>query len=227
MKSKNELVQQAISDLTTIRRAMDRAAEQREGGDDSSLVFATDAMIQIGALLLAGFTLAVELATKNGVSDSLMLSKVSPNLQVLAVSQVGFLLLLLSAILYFLVWRSSKQSSVDFSSYVARNFQYLKQLSFIADLLVKYSVFVLLLFAGKGEWIAPLLLLFTGDYLVQGRLFTLPLFSSLLIGGSCMVGAIVQFYSGSSLLLWPLLAFVFISIYSLIHLASLKRQQSN
>jgi len=60
------------------------------------------------------------------------------------------------------------------NAYIVRNFIYIKNLSLISDLLMKFIALSLAILAGKPEWIAPLLAAFTGDYLLQNRFFTLP-----------------------------------------------------
>jgi hypothetical protein len=60
-------------------------------------------------------------------------------------------------------------------------------------------VLALVVLSGHGEWVPALLLLFLGDYLLQGRYFTLPLKLALLAGPICFVAAGVLYGSKDGL----------------------------
>jgi hypothetical protein len=132
------------------------------------------------------------------------------------------MIILLLAILYLSVFAAARKSGKDFNTYAAKNFSYLKNMSFVSDLLVKYVVITLLILAGQPEWVSPICTLFVGDYLVQGRFFTLPLRLSLTSGILCILGAGFQAYIGSPLLTWPALAALIASSASLWHLQKLQ-----
>ena len=86
---------------------------------------------------------------------------------------------------------------------------------------MKFVAVALVLLAGQSQWVAPLLIAFTGDYLLQGRLFTLPTKVAAALGIVCIGGALLQFLSYSDSLLVPLAVFSVISAFSvgrLIHL---------
>ena len=65
------------------------------------------------------------------------------------------------------------------------------------------------------EWIAPMLALFTGDYLIQGRFFNLPLKLSLFLGIACVLVAAGMYLKGIIFVFWPLLLFVAVNLISL------------
>jgi hypothetical protein len=110
-------------------------------------------------------------------------------------------------------------------SYITRNFKYVKNLSLISDLLMKFITLSLLLLAGKAEWMAPVLMAFTGDYLLQGRFFTLPTQISAVLGIGCLASALTQFASSSHELLIPLGVFAFITSISMARLSIRYQQQ--
>lgn len=53
------------------------------------------------------------------------------------------------------------------TAFVANNFHYLRNLSFVADLTKKFVVLSLLVMAGHPEGIGPVLVLFTADYTIS------------------------------------------------------------
>ena len=79
--------------------------------------------------------------------------------------------------------------------------------------------------AGRPEWIPPLLLAFTGDYLVQGRLFTLPTRLAVLLGTLCIATGLYQFLAQIETLLMPLGIFTLVALISLGRLIRLSRSQ--
>jgi len=217
-----ELIQRAIDDLATVRKAIDR-------GDDTKPGFASSAnlLAQVTALLGAGVILGAEIVFRDFTAQVLNLTIHFPDLRLATIATIGLVLAILCAALYFIVYRASRASQRDFSRFVARNFAYLKNLSFLCDLLVKFAVVSLLIHVGKPEWVAPLLFLFVGDYLIQGRFFTLPIRIAFALGLLSIVAGVVQAYLGSSLLRWPLAGFVLVCTLSLIQVVRLRRAEAS
>ena len=81
--------------------------------------------------------------------------------------------------------------------------------------------------AGHPEWIPPLLLAFTGDYLVQGRLFTLPTKSAVILGVICIGTGLYQFLTDLQTLLLPLIVFTAVAMISTGRLIRLHRKQAH
>ena len=91
---------------------------------------------------------------------------------------------------------------------------------------MKFVALSLILMVGQPQWIAPLLLAFTGDYLLQGRLFTLPIRAGVVLGVLCMAAGLIQFFSDSAELLVPFVVFILITGISLGRLLYMYRQQN-
>ena len=90
---------------------------------------------------------------------------------------------------------------------------------------MKFVAVALVLLAGQSQWVAPLLIAFTGDYLLQGRLFTLPTKIAVALGVVCIGAALLQFLSHSDSLLIPLAVFSVISAFSVGRLLYLYQNQ--
>jgi hypothetical protein len=224
MSVEPEFIQRAIEDLATVRKAIEAGGGDEQSGRSQASLGA-NLLLQVSALVAAAVILVAELVSGNFTSEVLRLSAVHQDLRVSSIFMIGFLLAIMVGALYFVVYRASRasQRGSGFSRFVARNFSYLKNLSFLSDLLIKFAVLALLIHVRQPQWVAPLLFVFIGDYLIQGRFFTLPLRLSLVLGAACLAAAAAQAYLGSSLLRWPLAGFVVVCALSLVQVIRLRR----
>ncbi len=138
---------------------------------------------------------------------------------------VGIIIIAMTIGLHFLS-RAVQKNGEEFGAYIKHNFRYSRQVSYLSDLLMKFFAAALLLLANQSQWIAPLLMAFTGHYLLQVRLFTLPTKLAVFFGVGCIGGAIFQFLIQSSSLITPLLIFAVITFISIVRLVKLKQQQN-
>jgi len=220
----NNTVQQAVRDLAMIKRAIERVEDQEQPAQ--AVLSAINAKLVVHAISLffaVGFVV-VELIFDHSLTRSMLVLSHFWEEGVIGIAQVGATLVVFVMCLYFIVWRSSRHSRQEFSQYVAKNFRYLRSLSLVADLLVKFIVFSLVMLAPRPEWIAPLLSIFVADYLIQGRFFHFPVKVSLGLGLLCIgVAALLYFYP-SALLLWPLLLFAMTCTLSMIMLIQARKE---
>ena len=178
-------------------------------------------LLQGGALCIALALAIVEIFSDNVISRAMILGNESLDLRLAGIGIVALMLLGMITALYFVLWRAARHNGEEFGAYIARNFRYARHVSYLSDLLMKFVAVALVLLAGQSQWVAPLLMAFTGDYLLQGRLFTLPTKAAVTLGVVCIGGALFQFLSHSDSLLIPLAVFSVISAFSvgrLIHL---------
>ena len=222
----HDSIQEAVNDLATIRRAIERTGQR---GSDSIPVnrFAIDAnLIFQGLCLVVTLALiAFELVSNRSMSTIMMLSAQDRELGILGLAQVGIALPAFTMCIYFVVWRASRHSDQSFSDYLVRNFQYLRNLSFVSDLLVKFIPLSLLVLGSHPEWIPPVLTLYVGDYLIQGRFFNLPVKAALSCGVLCLVAAAIQYLAHSNELLWPLAIFAATTAFSVSFLVWARSQR--
>jgi hypothetical protein len=212
-------IQEAIKDLAVIRQAMERAEnEEKTAGSVLNVSLGAHLVLQAMALAVSSVVIVTELATNNLNTQVMLLSSQSAELRAIGLIETAFMLSTLVVTLYFVVRRAAKDSDRDFNYYITRNFTYLRNTSFLSDLFVKFTVFAALILAQKPEWVAPMFLIFTGDYLLQGRFFRLPVTWNLLLGSACFLGGFIQFLYSSALLLYPFVAVALISASSIYHL---------
>ena len=155
-----------------------------------------------------------------------MLGREAGEFPLWGIGLMACLILAMIVSLYLVLWRAAQNSGEEFNTYIARNFRYARHLSYISDLLMKFIAVSLILLVGQPQWIAPLLLAFTGDYLLQGRLFTLPTRVGVVLGVRCLAARFIQFVNHSSELLVPFVVFIVITGISLGRLLYLYRQQN-
>lgn len=220
-------VQKALADIAVIRRALNQADQDQM---DSRLVGVTldaNLLLQAVAFVSALALCLLEIASGNAITQTLMTGGKIDEFRRFGIGMMGFILFGLLITLYFVLWRAALHNGEDMGSYITRNFKYVKNLSLISDLLMKFITLALLLLAGKAEWVAPVLMAFTGDYLLQGRFFTLPTKPSVVLGIGCLAIAIAQFAVGSPSLLLPLGVFAFIAGLSTARLSIRYQQQKS
>ena len=221
-------VRQAIADVALLRRVLHQI-EQKRADQESVGLFGTtlnaNMLLQGGALCVALTLAIVEIFSDNVISRAMMLGNESLDLRLAGIGIVALMLLGMITALYFVLWRAARHNGEEFGAYIARNFRYARHVSYLSDLLMKFVAVALVLLAGQSQWVAPLLMAFTGDYLLQGRLFTLPTKIAVALGVVCIGGALLQFLSHSDSLLIPLAVFSVISAFSIGRLIRLYQNQ--
>ena len=224
-------VRKAIADVELIRRVLDQVdqAQSRPAAPTAGLFGVTltaNIILQSLALTGTGVLLLVEVLGDGILTRTLMLGRQSPDLSLIGIGLMGSILVGLVILLYFIIWRAARHNGEEFNAYIVRNFRYARLLSYLSDLLMKFTAVALVLLAGRPEWIPPLLLVFTGDYLVQGRLFTLPTRTAVLLGALCIAIGLFQFVAGLESLIPPLAVFSAIASVSIGRLIRLHRVQN-
>lgn len=214
-----EAIQKAIADLELVRRSIQQATQptEKRGGYSYSL------LIQAAAFAMALIMLLFEVFTDNSQTELLLVSRHLAYLQYVGVINVGLLLVLLGFIFMLIVQHAAKSNEQPLLEYIGDNFTYLKNFSLFSDLVIKFFIFSLVIFARVPELVSPLLTIFVADYLFQGRLFELPYRLSLILGFFCVIVASLQFFCELPHLLLPLGVFCAISLLSFGHIYRLRK----
>ncbi len=159
----------------------------------------------------------MEILSSGSLTEVLMVSSTSIELRNSGLVIMGLNLVGLLVLFYFIVWRAARHNGEEINAYIGRNFRYMRNLSLVSDLLIKYIMLALVVLAGRPEWFGPLLVAFTGDYLLQQRFFTLPTRTSVIAGMACILVAFALFFTETNHLGIPL------AIFSLINGISVAR----
>ena len=222
-------VRRAIADVELLRRVLNQV-EQKKAEHRSLGLFGTplnaNILLQSGALCIALVFVIIEVLSGRGISSFIMLGREAGEFPLWGIGLMACLVVAMIVSLYLVLWRAAQNSGEEFNTYIARNFRYARHLSYISDLLMKFVALSLILMVGQPQWIAPMLLAFTGDYLLQGRLFTLPIRVCVVLGVLCMAAGFIQFFSDSAELLVPFVVFILITGISLGRLLYMYRQQN-
>lgn len=218
-------VQKALSDIALIRRTLDQSEQDPLDARLVGVTLEANLVLQAVAFVSALLLVVLEILSGNAITHTLMVGGQIDEFRRFGIGMMGFILVGLLVTLYFVLWRAALHNGENVSAYIARNFRYVKNLSLISDLLIKFITLALLLLANKPEWVAPVLLVFTGDYLLQGRFFTFPTKTAVVLGVACVAAGLAQFFSQNSSLLIPLAAFALIAGLSTARLAMRQQQQ--
>ena len=223
-------VRKAIADVELIRRVLDQAEQNETPAQTMGLFGVTltaNLILQGLALGVSALLLVIELLSRGRLTEMLMLGATFPDIRLVGIGLMAGILIGLVILLYFVIWRAARNSGEELNAYIIRNFRYARLLSYLSDLLLKFAAVALVMLAGRPEWIPPLLLAFTGDYLVQGRLFTLPTRLAVLLGTLCIAAGLYQFLAEIQTLLPPLIVFTTVAMISIGRLIRLHRRQVN
>lgn len=226
MASEELDIRKAIADVELIRRVLNQAENEPVEAPHVDLLGVTvtaNLVIQAVAVALAGALLLTEALGQRYLSRLLELGAAAPDLRLLGVALIAGLLVGLVILLYLVIWRAARNSGEDFNHYLVRNFRYARLLSYLSDLFIKFVAVSLLILGGHTAWIGPLLLVFTGDYLIQGRLFTLSTRVAIGLGAFCIVAGLVQFFMGMVSLLPALVFFTAIGAASMGRLIRIRK----
>lgn len=213
MEIKQQEIHQAISDLALIRRAIAGGGSET-GSPPRPLLW----LIHLGLLGLSGVLLLIEFSDSYSLTQSFLYSASDRQYRLLGIANLAFILILLVGGFYFALWHAASREEEGLDEYVRRNFSYLKGLSFLSDLFVKFAAIALVILALRPEWVAPLLLLFTGDYLIKGVFFAFPVRIGILLGLLCFGAALLQFNAGVGDVSYPLMVFFGTTVLSMLSL---------
>lgn len=221
--SNDHIAKNSLNDLAYVQRLLKKI----EGNEFSMPLnkFALDINIcfQLLCLVFAIFLAGYEFMTEGQITSSMLLSAQDSELGSLGMKTVAIILFALVVVFYFLVWRASVVAKRDFNLYLEANFKFLKNLSLVSDLLVKFVSLYLLVLTGQAHFVSLLLILFVGDYLIQGRFFNLPFSFSATGGVLSFILCFILFYFKKPDLIYPLVVFVVMTIASVVYLLKSKK----
>lgn len=195
--------QRALAEVALIKSSL-RQGMQGEVLSAASL--RAHLAMNIIAFVLVAFLAGFEMMTGRFYQD-LEMSAVYPELRHEGMIMLGVFLLVVVACCYGFLYLEAREQQQSFGVFTSKHFKFFSSLSLFSDLTLKYAVFFMLVFAMKPEWIAATLMLFTADFVLQGRFFVLPASVTLIAGATCLAIGISMFIIPVTALVWPLCAF--------------------
>ncbi len=215
----NQQIQQAIADINIIRRLI----ESPRPNTESPSAKTAKIMVLSLALLISVLAIIFESANAARFDSLLKFTKGDGELTFGSIFYMGYTLMVVLAALYFVLWRGAQRDEENLNSYISKNFTYVKNLSLVSDLFLKFTTIAVVIVLGAPQFISALLLLFTGDYLLQGRLFVLPIRVTIALGVACIIGAGILCYLNESTFLIPLWVFASLAAASIAYLLNAKK----
>jgi hypothetical protein len=215
-------VQYLAQDIAALQRSIQNFEKNKSGQIVESGYQANKRMQILITLFCLGLFL-FELIGTNIITKTILEKNGDEKVRWMMTVFIGFVVIACLAVGRVAVSQAAKSLQDDLENYLKRNFSYLRNQSHSADMLIKYVIVAMFILGQKPDWIAPMLFIFTGDYLFQSRYFTLPpKFTRLLGLASIFLGAL-QFSLQSALLIFPLAWFFALNVLSLFYLKTLKR----
>ncbi len=227
MESTNNNLNKALEDVLTLKRLINETESiQSKSNSIGAITTQTGRITHIMAITGCIGLLLAECFGSPSITEMVLLTKQEANLQLYGIASIAYLLILLVGLLYFVLWRAAGSIGLKLEEFIRKNFSYLKNMNLLSDLFVKFCFASALLLAQKPEWFAAMLVLFTADYLIQGRFFYFSVRTSYLLGITCIAFSATEFYLQLSSVLWPLVIFGGLSSLSLMQL-SLSQRKAN
>jgi hypothetical protein len=223
MMSNSQITKNSINDLAYIQRLLKKIESNEFSMPLNKFAVDINIFFQSLCLVFAIFLAGYELMTEGRITSSMLLSAQDSELGSLGMQTVLIILFALVVIFYFLVWRASIVAKRDFNMYLEANFKFLKNLSLVSDLLVKFVALYLLVATGQAQFVSLLLILFIGDYLIQGRYFNLPFRISAIGGLLSFILCSALYYLKKPDLIYPVVLFVAMTITSILYLLKDKK----
>lgn len=223
----NSNLNKALEDVLTLKRLINESETiQSKSNSIGAITTKTGRITHLIAITGCVGLILAEFTASPSITEIILLTKQEPNLQLYGIASIAYLLILLVGLLYFILWRAAGSLGLTLEEFVRKNFSYLKNMNLLSDLFVKFCFASALLLAQKPEWFAAMLVMFTADYLIQGRFFYFSVRTSYLLGVACIAFSAVEFYLQMSSVLWPLVIFAGLSLLSLLQLFLSQRKAS-
>ncbi len=216
-----------IRDLKSIRQAVDEAGINQMPRGAMHSRFRLHFALHLTAAVLVLSLILADCVLRIGPTQFLIQTHFHFPLRFGAIGIIGLLLIILCGVLYAALAVMAKREGETLEDYLARNLPYLMTVSFLSDLFVKFSAVSLLILAGRPDWVAPMFLIFIGDYLFQGRFFVLPLRVAWILGAASLIVGVLQCLLWYGTLLFPFGVFVLLSVLSLLHLYDLRSKNES
>ncbi|HEX4922981.1 MAG TPA: hypothetical protein VFV50_02810 [Bdellovibrionales bacterium] len=220
MSNPNQNVMQAVEDLALIRRLIDRPNETTT----SPRALNTNVLLHFALLAISVMLVGVELYWDHIIAYTMSLAKNDASIRAVGTAQIGAGLGLIVALVYFIVWTGARQQSQSFEDYVTQNFHYLRNLTLVSDMFVKFAAVGLLIMAGHTQAIGALFLVYTADLLIQGRVFKFRVREAMPLGVACLVASGFYYAWGFEALLWPMAVFAGLTTLSFARVLNERRR---
>ena len=207
-------LKKAIDDLAALRSIIESSSDA--GLRAGVIGFIPNMIIHVALLIFLVACIIYELLNDYQVSGLIVLTAKSQESQLVGLSALLSIFMLGIITVYFVVWVAAYHSKTSLKTYILRNFNYLRGVSFVSDLIVKLLFLSLLILSKHPQWISPLIFIFIGDYLIQKRFFIIATRISIPLAAFCFTAAYFQFTQEYKEVVWPLGTIIVITLVSIL-----------
>lgn len=216
MSTDQKSIQTALNEIIYLKKIVNQTASQTEKTHFVQKVQTkANLIIHSMALIACAGMIFVELVSSPSITEILQASHQEKSIQYYGIGFMTYVLFLLCSILYFIIWRGSRNAQISFEKFISQNFNYLKNVNLLSDLVIKLGFIAALLLAERPEWISVALTLFIADYLIQGRLFNFSLKTGYLLSASLLILTCLQIFFQKFHILIPLTSFCLMMVISM------------
>lgn len=209
MKQKEEKAtlnkDKALDDLRFVADVIKQFEEARN--DKKTPVLKAQIMIEAFLLFSSATLLFVELVTGGAITRDFYYSIQDTEFRKAGLVNLGITVSFGLLLMYAIAWFAWKKSELKFSAFLQKNFSYLAKLNVGIDFCTKFVALSLVIVSGKIEYVAPLLLVFQFDVLIQGKIFHLKLIQGIGLGFLALGLAFWMLWAHESSVAYPLAFF--------------------
>jgi hypothetical protein len=223
MSNETPKIARAMQDLAELRNLVAGISGLSE--PRSLMGIKVQITVHVVALALCSLLCILELVTHHNATNFLYASYHVEEWRFIGVGTIAAIMLALMASLYLVTWRSTRGTDEPLAQWLERNLLYSNHTAFISDLFVKFAAISCVILARRPDWVAPLLVVFTGDYLLQRRFFVLPATLSRILGLLCLIWGTYFFIYIEGLLLYAYPVFIGTAGLSLWRLLTLRNRR--
>jgi len=223
LDSSNISKEKALEDLNFVSDIIKQFEESRLEKNVPALK--AQLWIDLFLLLSCGTLLFVEWATMGMITRDFYYSVQDSEFRKSGLINLGIITALGLGFIYLLTWINWKKTSLSFSKFLEKNFNYLKKLNIGVDFCTKFIALSLVIAAGKIEYVAPLLLIFQFDILLQGKIFNFTFKQGSIFGLSALAIALWMLSDNQASMMFPLAFFFAIALYSALKTVHSIRQK--
>lgn len=212
--------QQILEDIEYLKKTL-LSSGNKEGVHVETID--THFILNILSLVVMGFLCMLE-TLSHVITLDLLASKDLPSLQSVGLFNTATFLVTMIVGYIAVIYTSAKKGKTSAHKFASDHFVYYKNFAICWDIFLKFCIFSMVVLAGKPEWIAGLLVIFTGDMIVHGRHFYLPLKQSAIAGALSFATGLALLVLGISDINAFFTTFIVINLWSLMNIIALRRK---
>jgi len=215
----NREINEALGDIEAIRQIIDRKVSPSGLRIEASVT----ALLLVVSLLF----LAIEVISGGAITRDFLASAHDEELRYKGLLSLVTALAILVFGIYWLAWRRSREAQQSLKRLLNKQLPGLRLESFLSDLVLKFAILSLLVLIRRPDLVNVALLVYSADYVLQGRFFRIPDVLRFSLGVGLYILGAVSFIKGWAALSLSLGAFAVVCTASICFLIASIRGKSD